>query len=142
MTTRNVTFEKLAAQRIIVCDAHVVYEPSVFGGDGSEPRKNIVMSISPTEEALIQELETEIDPKKLNSAIKDGTVKCKMTMETVHVFDSAKTLMEHPPKWRGCLVNAVILMRGKWSSKTQSGLSLEVVDIQVLDTAVVAQCPF
>ena len=127
MTTRNVTFEKLAAQRIIVCDAHVVYEPSVYGGDGSEPRKNIVLSISPAEEALIQELETEIDPKKLNSAVKDGTVKCKMTMETVHVFDSAKTLMEHPPKWRGCLVNAVILMRGKWSSKTQSGLSLEVV---------------
>ena len=87
---RNVNFEKLAVQRVQVWGACVEYEPSVFGGDGSEPRKNIVLSISEEDQALFRELEQTVDAKKLNSCIKDGAVKAKMTMEEVHVYDASK----------------------------------------------------
>ena len=120
----------------------MIYEPSVFGGDGSEPRKNIVLAISPEDEALVHQMESEIDHKKLNSCIKDGTIKAKVTLDSVHVYGAMKNTIEHPQKWRGCLVNAIIVMRGTWSSKTQSGLSLELTDIQIMDTAVTPQCPF
>ena len=139
---RNVNFEKLAVQRVQVWGATVEYEPSVFGGDGTEPRRNIVLAISKEEQAAFQLLEQVVDPKKLNSCIKDNTVKAKMTMESVSVWNAAKDPLAHPQQWKGCCVNAVIQMRGMWSSKTQSGLSLELTDIQLLDKAVEPQCPF
>ena len=139
---RNVNFEKLPVQRVQVWGATVEYEPSVYGGDGSEPRKNIVLSISEEEQAIFRELEKAVDLKKLNSCIKDGAVKAKLTMAEVNVYDASKNPAEHPQQWRGCRVNAVVQMRGMWSSKTQSGLSLELTDIQVLDKAAVPQCPF
>ena len=139
---RNVNFEKLAVQRVQVWGALVEYEPSVYGGDGSEPRKNIVLGISEEEQGLFQLLEQVVDPKKLNSCIKDGAVRVKMTMADVNVYDGAKNPATHPLLWKGCRVNAVVQMRGMWSSKTQSGLSLELTDIQVLDKAMAPQCPF
>ena len=141
MATRNVTFEKLAVQRIILAGAVVVYEPSVYGGDGSEPRKNIVLAISPDQEAQFHEMEGVVDPKKLNSCVKDGTVKAKITMASVNLYDASKNQVEQPQWWKGCTVNAVVQMRGKWSSKTQSGLSLEVTDMQILENEA-PQCPF
>jgi len=139
---RNVNFEKLAVQRVQVWGATVEYEPSVFGGDGTEPRKNIVLSITEEEQAFFQLLEQVVDPKKLNSCIKDGTVKAKVTLDSVNVWNAAKDPVAHPQQWKGCNVNAVIQMRGMWSSKTQSGLSLELTDIQLLDKAAAPQCPF
>ena len=139
---RNVNFEKLALQRVQVWGALVEYEPSVYGGDGTEPRKNITLGISEEEQGLFQLLEQVVDPKKLNSCIKDGAVKAKMTTAEVNVYDASKNPTAHPLQWKGCRVNAVVQMRGMWSSKTQSGLSLELTDIQVLDKAAVPQCPF
>ena len=139
---RNVNFEKLAVQRVQVWGATVQYEPSVYGGDGSKPKKNIVLSISEEEQGLFQLLEQTLDAKKLNSCIKDGAVKAKTTMDEVHVYDASKNPAKHPQQWKGCCVNAVIQMKGVWSSKTQSGLSLELTDIQVLDKAAAPQCPF
>ena len=141
MATRNVTFVKLATQRIILSAADVVYEPSVYGGDGSEPRKNIVLAISPDQEAQFHAMEEAADHKKLISCIKDGTVKAKITMTSVNFYDAAKNSIDPPQRWKGCCVNAVVQMRGMWSSKNQSGLSLEVTDIQVLEH-VPHQCPF
>ena len=141
MATRNVTFVKLATQRIILSAADVVYEPSVYGGDGSEPRKNIVLAISPDQEAQFHAMEEAADSKKLISCIKDGTVKAKITMTSVNFYDAAKNSIDPPQRWKGCCVNAVVQMRGMWSSKNQSGLSLEVTDIQILEH-LPQQCPF
>ena len=139
---RNVNFERLAVQRVQVWGAIVEYEPSVYGGDGTEPRKNMVLAITEEEQASFQLLEQVVDSKKLTSCIKEGTVKAKMTMEEVHVYDASKNQVKHPQQWKGLVVNAVIMMRGVWSSKTQSGLSLELTDIQILDKAAAPQCPF
>ena len=139
---RNVTFEKLAEQRILLSEATVVYEPSVYGGDGSEPRKNIVLSLAPEAAQPILELEACFDEKRLVSSMKDGTVKAKITMSSVRVYDSDKNLVDHPEKWRDCVVNAVIVIKGKWASKTQAGLSMEVTDLQILDHVPQQACPF
>ena len=138
---RNVTFEKLAAQRICLSEATVMYEPSVYGGDGSEPRKNIVLTVDEETMAPIRELEAGIDSRKLVSVIKDGTLKVKMTMAGVRVYDTEKNLVEHPAQWRDCMVNAIIQVRGKWTSKTQSGLSMEVTDLQIIGERK-PKCPF
>jgi hypothetical protein len=135
---RCVTFEKLAEQRILLSEATIVYEPSVYGGDGSEQRKNIVLTLPPGAAQPIQELEAGIGPR-LVSSMKDGTVRAKIMMPTVRVYDSDKNLVDHP-KWRGCVVNAVIVVKGKWASRTQAGLSMEVTDLQVLDAQ--QACPF
>ena len=116
-----VTFEKIAEQRILLSEAIIVYEPSVYGGDGSEQRKNIVLTLPPGAAQPIQELEAGIGPR-LVSSMKDGTVRAKI-MPTVRVYDSDKNLVDHP-KWRGCVVNAVIVVKGKWASRTQADLSM------------------
>ena len=139
---RNVTFEKLAEQRILLSEATVVYEPSVYGGDGSEPRKNIVLTLTHEAAQPILELEAGIDEKRLVSSMKDGTVKAKIMMPNVRVYDSEKNLVGHPEKWRDCVVNAVIVIKGKWASKTQAGLSMEVTDLQILDHVPQQACPF
>ena len=139
---RNVNFEKLAVQRVQVWGAIVEYEPSVYGGDGIEPRKNIVLAITEEEQGLFQLLEQVVDSKKLTSCIKEGTVKAKVTLDTVNIFDLEKNRVKPPAQWKGQCVNAVLQMRGLWNSKTQSGLSLEVTDIQLVETAKVPQCPF
>ncbi len=134
-----VTFEKLAEQRILLSEATIVYEPSVYGGDGSEQRKNIVLTLPPGAAQPIQELEAGIDPTRLGSSMKDGTVRSKIMMPTVRVYDSDKNLVGHPAKWKGCVVNAVIVVKGKWATRTQTGLCMEVTDLQVLDAQA---CPF
>ena len=139
---RNVNFEKLAVQRVQVWGAIVEYEPSVYGGDGTEPRKNIVLAITEEEQAFFQLLEQVVDSKKLTSCIKEGTVKAKVTLDAVNIYDFEKNLVKPPTQWKGQCVNAVIQMRGMWSSKTQSGLSLELTDIQLVEQAKVQQCPF
>jgi hypothetical protein len=132
-----VTFEKITEQRILLSEATVVYEPSVYGGDGSEQRKNIVLTLPPGAAQPIQELEAGIGPR-LVSSMKEGTVRAKIMMQTVRVYDSDKNLVGHP-KWRGCVVNAVIVVKGKWATRTQTGLCMEVTDLQVLDAQA---CPF
>ena len=139
---RNVNFEKLAVQRVQVWGAIVEYEPSVYGGDGTEARKNIVLAITEEEQGLFQLLEQVVDSKKLTSCIKEGTVKAKVTLDAVNIYDFEKNRVKPPAQWKGQCINAVLQMRGMWSSKTQSGLSLELTDIQLVETAKVPQCPF
>ncbi len=63
---RAVTFEKMPAQCIMLYGASIVYEPSVFGGDGTEARKNIVLSIGDASEtAQITVMEAENGGQKL-----------------------------------------------------------------------------
>ncbi len=111
----------------------------MYGGDGSEQRKNIVLTLPPGAAQPIQELEAGIGPTRLVSSMKEVTVRAKITMPTVRVYDSDKNLIDHPAKWRGCVVNAVIVVKGKWATRTQTGLCMEVTDLQVLDAQA---CPF
>ncbi len=92
---RTVNFEKLAEQRILLSEATIVYEPSVYGGDGSEQRKNIVLTLPPGAAQPIQELEAGIGPR-LVSSINFLSVLPKLMIPTVLVYASDMNLVVHP----------------------------------------------
>ena len=55
--------------------ARVIYEPSVYLGDGTEVRKNIVLEVSPEALEIIRGHETSIDASRVCSCIKDDALK-------------------------------------------------------------------
>jgi len=146
MSARTVTFEAVnPAPTFLLNDASVVYEPSVFGGDGTELRKNIVFDVPPSAIHAIRDLESKIDPKRLCSSIKeDGRLKCKIQMDRVMVYDASQEVVPRPDQWRGFKVNVMLLMKGMWHTKVLSGLCIEVVSIQILhaDSICPPACPF
>ena len=141
MSIRTVTFDAMnPVSTFILRDVTVVYEPSVFGGDGTELRKNIVFEIPPSAIHAIHDLESKIDPRRLCSSIKDFShLKCKIQMDKIAVYDTSQEIIPHPEFWRGFVVNVAILVKGIWHTKMQSGLSIEASSIQVLCTD--SQCP-
>ena len=140
--TRSVTFEPMVPpEPMTLSGVRILYEPSVFGGDGSETRKNMVFVVPPSIVARVQGLEAPIDPARLCSCIKGDALKCKVNMDRVRIFDSGNAPSPQPGIWRDLIVNALVTVRGTWSTRTQSGLSIEVHDIQLLDDKP-PECPF
>ena len=129
---RSVTFEPMTPpETMALSGVRILYEPSVFGGDGSETRKDIVFVVPPSVVAHVRELEGPIDVARLCSCIKGDALKCKISMDRVRVFDQGNVPIDPPVFWRDLTVNVVVLLKGRWSTKTQTGLSLEVVDVQL-----------
>ena len=119
----------------------VVYEPSVYGGDGTEVRRNIVLEVAQDTLRRIRGHEASIDPSRLCSCIRKDNLRCKIGMDKVRVFDQTDALVAPQVIWRDLRVNVVVLVKGRWSTKTQSGLSMEVMDVQLTpDTP--PRCPF
>ena len=124
-----------------ISNAKILYQPNVYQGDGSENRVNICLE---SDEATQQILEYE---KHLNgnicSCIKEDHVKAKLSWDTVRFFDITGDKTERPQMLAGYLVNVVFRIKGKWSSHQQTGLSLEVSDIQLLQPRETENsCPF
>ncbi len=139
---RSVSFEPLSpAPQLSITAARVVYEPSVFGGDGSENRKNLVLEVSPLIVTTVQQLESTLDTSRLCSSIKGDTLKCKISMDKVQLFDSKNKAVPPPETWRDLTVNVMAAVKGTWSTRTQTGLSIDVSDVQLL-AAKVHQSPF
>ena len=120
--------------------ARVIYEPSVYLGDGTEVRKNIVPEVPTEALEIVRRHETSIDASRVCSCIKDDALKCKISMDKVRTFDERNAPVAPPEIWRDLTVNAVVLLKGRWSTKTMTGLSLEVVDVQLTPHAP-PKCP-
>jgi hypothetical protein len=119
----------------------VVYEPSVYGGDGTEVRKNIVLEVAQDTFGIVRGHETSIDAARLCSCIRDDNLRCKINMDKVRIYDQTDSLVAPPLIWRDQRANVVVLLKGWWNTKTQTGLSMEVVDVQLTpDTP--PRCPF
>ena len=72
MSNTAVTFAALPNQYILVRDAVVVYEPSVFGGSGEEKRKNLVLSVPELARVQLRSIEEDLVlGHSLCSVIKD-----------------------------------------------------------------------
>jgi hypothetical protein len=80
----------------------VVYEPSVYGGGGSEDRKNITLTLTPTESQVILALEQDIDTHMLTSVLKDGAIKAKIVMSSVRVYGEDERPSQLPQQLRDC----------------------------------------
>ena len=136
MKSSVVSFEPLAQKKhIILQNAVVQYEPSVYGGDGSENRVNLVLEAC--SESAVQELldfENSLNLDRCMSAVKpDGAIRSKLVLDEVRLFDSNHTRMDKAPlSWRGAVVNAKLEIRGTWKTRTGSGLSLLCTDVQFM----------
>ena len=141
MPSSAVTFLPFAKEvHFRVVDALVVYEPSVFGGDGSETRVNITLRCDDASVAAIQALEGDYDSAML-SAVKDAGIRAKLDKNTVRIYDANRNETEAPAVWRGARVNAMLTARGTWKSRTGSGLSLICTDLQFMPVKM-EECPF
>ena len=113
-------------------DATILYQPGVYGGDGSENRVNICISSEHSNQKLMA-YETCLTGNKC-SCIKENHIKAKLSWDKVRFWDLTHERAEKPTKLAGYRVNIVFCIKGKWSSMGQNGLVLEVTDIQLIET--------
>ena len=141
-----VTFSGYAGSRPVLLKlegVRIAFEPGVFGGDGTERRKNICFS-GVNEDILeqLRGLEAEIGGR-VCSAIKGELLKCKFTPSATFVYDTQGAHTDAPPSWRNWTVNAIVKARGQWATHAQNGLCLDVTDIQLLKPSEEGSvCPF
>ncbi len=142
----NVTFTACSANgkpvQLRLENVRIVWEPSAYGGDGSENRLSICFTASADVIQSVQAMEQVLGGSVLCSCIKDGNIKCKVSMDKVRVFDATRNRVQIPDAWRGWNVNAIVTVRGMWATRTQTGLCLETTDIQLLQPASEPACPF
>ena len=123
-------------------NVRIAFEPSVYGGDGTELRKSICFTQVQDELlATVKAMEATLD-SPVCSCVKEDLLKVKVSLDKVKVFDASRNRAEHPKAWRGWEVNAMTRIRGRWETRTQCGLCLELTDIQLLQEASEAVCPF
>ena len=123
----------------MVYNTRVAYEPSVFQGTGEERRVNIVLEVDDKITDAIKEMETQLG-QDAHSCINGRLVKCTLNKDSVKIYDADGTPAKAPPLWRGMKINASLNIKGKWSTRTQSGLCIDVQHIQLQEEDVA--CPF
>ena len=140
----NVTFTSCnidgQAFQILFEDVKIPFEPSQFGGDGTETRRSICFS-GATDDSRKQLASMEESIGATSSCIKEELIRCKIDMDKVRCFDENRKLIENPKTLRGWNANVQVHIRGKWKTRQASGLSLEVTDLQLIE-AREAPCPF
>ena len=140
----------------------VPFPPSVYNGDGNEPRKSIVYAIPQDVYAGFSELEDwcrqcleDANPKvqalwcsMLKPADRWGAqLNAKINVaepRQAKFYDVAKEPCEAPSDWRGLGVNAVLRVRGVYIQKNSIGLMIETTHLQFAQKGANAeeQCPF
>ena len=127
-----------ASGRLVITGARICFEPSAY--DGSETAKrSIVLEVTDEIKATIQEWEQQVDPVKLSSAITTHGIRAKLDPSGVRCWRD-KQLVPLPDNLKGNTCNAVLEVHGIWSTKNQSGLSLQCRDIELIP--MVAEYPF
>ena len=126
-------------------NAKIIWQPGVFGGDGTENRVNICFQSSEGEDK-IHEYEKCLFGK-VCSCVKgdDGLrhIKAKMAWDKVRFYDANSNKLLKPPNLAGYSCNVMFAIKGKWQASGQNGLSLEVTNIQLLEhTEEEHECPF
>ena len=133
----TVTFTS-ASGRLVVTGARICFEPSAYGGSETAKR-SLVLEVEDQIKDTIKEREQQLDPLKLSSAITAHGIRAKLDPTGVRCWQE-KQLVPLPDNLRGATCNAVLEVYGIWSTKNQSGLSLQCKDIDIIPT--VAAYPF
>jgi hypothetical protein len=126
-------------EQLRINKAFIVYEPGVFGGDGSESRVNICIK-NDAAVAKILEMEEQNLSQPVSSCVKEadgddsGYIKAKIDLDKARFFNASHEKIEKPSRLIGLCCNVMLSIKGKWESRGQQGLSLLVTDIQVLDS--------
>ncbi len=126
--------------QFLIRDATVVYEPSVFGGDGSETRVNITLRCDDASVAAIRALEG-LDDFSLISVVKDARVRAKIDKNTVRIYDASGNTTSAQAVWRGSRANAILTAKGTWKSRSGAGICMDCTSLQLLPEEP-ETCPF
>lgn len=139
---RAVTFTPLnPKEHLLAPNAIVVWEPSVFGGDGTERRLNLVLRVADNVCNALRSIEhgAALDC----SVVKEDTIRVKIDTQECRVWGADHLPSNPPEQWKGAVVHAAIEVRGYWKSRKSTGLSVVCTDIQfVTDGRAPASSPF
>ena len=131
--TRAVQFTARHTQHIIAKDASIVWEPSVFGVNGTENRLNLVLRVSEDVIKTIRAAEQECSSSIISDEADRSTIKVKVEMDKLNVWGSDNTPAPKPTQRRGVNVKAMLEIRGFWKSKSGEGISVVCTDLQITD---------
>ena len=116
--------------------AHILYEPCIFNGKGQEVRKNLVLSVDQAERDQLTAVETQLQlGETLCSVVKPESIRVKVDMEQVRLFDSEHNQINPPEKWAHNNVEACLEVRGSWHTATNTGLSVCCTDLRFIEEA-------
>ena len=122
---------------LTIRNARVVLEPSA--GDDSEcPRKNIILEIDDTTKETVRGWEADIDSNRLVPALSQFGMRCKIQTDTVRVWSDGKPETV-PTGIRNRHANAIVQLTGFWHTKKQSGLSMQITDLEFIQEP---ECPY
>jgi len=144
MTNSAVAFTACPKQYILVRDAQVVYEPSIFGGVGGEPRVNMVLNVCEVTRTQFKSIEDDLPlGHALCSVVKDdGHIRVKLDNDAVRIFDQNHAVVPPPAHWKGATIHVLLEIKGHWKSRSGAGLSVLCTDIQLAAAAAPAVSPF
>jgi hypothetical protein len=126
-------------------NTRILYEPSVFQGDGTEPRKGIVLALLPEEaknvaafEKTIRE-QNDIQPYKWQSCIREigasgPALKCKIDLvgaKACKFSDADGAEAELPDVFKDREVEVAVLVRAFYTQKDVGGLIMDVVAMKL-----------
>ena len=94
-----ITFTAFEKRQCISKAATVRFEPSMINGTGAEVRKNLVLTVDQATRDQIETIETQLQLKDICSILKQDTIKVKIDMEQVRLFDSEHVQINPPDKW-------------------------------------------
>ena len=91
--------------------------------------ENIVLEVDEATQETIRVWEAVVDPNKLVSALSQYGMRCKLQTDKVRVWSDGR-LAPLPSGIRNRHANAIVRLTGIWHTKKQSGLSLQLTDIE------------
>jgi hypothetical protein len=120
----------------IIANAAVIYEPSVFNGTGQEIRRNLVLKVNTA--VSDQLLALEQANGATCSVVKPDTIRVKVGMNAVKVFDADHKGIETPGRWIHPNVEVRLEVRGTWKTANGTGISVSCTDIRYCSDEIIS----
>ena len=115
-----VTFTSITDHHLIAQGAKIVYEPSGYNGTGAEIRKNLVLALDQQIRDKLTAIETQMHlGPTICSVVKPETIRVKIDMDNVRIFDANHHQINPPEKWVHNHVEAHLEVRGTWRTATR-----------------------
>jgi len=127
-----VSFIAIQTTSILAKEAQIIYEPSVFNGTGNEVRRNLVLKVEQSVRDELLKLEEGLATSGMQhcSVVKPETIRVKLDMNAVRLFDADHKSMPAPGRWTHSNVEVRLEVRGTWKTATNCGLAFCCTDVR------------
>ena len=133
--TRSISFTP-ATGTLLIKGARIPYEYSSWDDN---PKKSILLAVDEQTADTIKGWEAQIDSERLCTVLTDNGLRVKVDIDSVRAW-AGEARVPVPESVQGTCANAAISLTRIWHSKKQSGLSLLVTDIEIVEDNV--ESPF